>query len=109
MTDSLPSLEDVEAAVRQGGFAVDAAELHGSLCGWIAGGGAIDGAWLGKVLADPALPQVPTDSVLDRMARTSAALIVRGRLEKHDGVINLVADRLDALTAPVSPAYRDFR
>ena len=38
MTDSLPSLEDVEAAVRQGGFAVDAAELHGSLCGWIAGG-----------------------------------------------------------------------
>src|ERR671910_213305 len=30
-----------------------------------------------------------------RVARTSAALIVRGRLEKHDGVINLTADRLD--------------
>ena len=37
------------------------------------------------------------------MARTSAALIVRGRLEKHDGVINLIADRLDAITPPVTP------
>jgi error-prone DNA polymerase len=34
---------------------------------------------------------------------------VRGRLEKHEGVINLTADRLDAITAPVSPASRDFR
>ena len=44
-----------------------------------------------------------------KVARTSAALIVRGRLEKHEGVINLTADRLDPLTAPVSPASRDFR
>ena len=44
-----------------------------------------------------------------KVARTSAALIVRGRLEKHDGVINLTADRLDPITPPVSPASRDFR
>ncbi len=44
-----------------------------------------------------------------KVARTSAALIVRGRLEKHDGVINLTADRLDAIKPPVSPASRDFR
>ncbi|MGI5216014.1 error-prone DNA polymerase [Plantactinospora sp. CA-290183] len=44
-----------------------------------------------------------------KVARTSAALIVRGRLEKYDGVINLTADRLDAITPPVSPASRDFR
>ena len=31
-----------------------------------------------------------------RVARTSAALIVRGRLEKAEGVLNLVADRLEA-------------
>ncbi|WP_249997818.1 error-prone DNA polymerase [Actinoplanes sp. M2I2] len=44
-----------------------------------------------------------------RVARTSSALIVRGRLEKAEGVLNLVADRLEALTPPVSPASRDFR
>jgi error-prone DNA polymerase len=44
-----------------------------------------------------------------RVARSSAALIVRGRLEKAEGVLNLVADRLEAVTPPVSPASRDFR
>jgi error-prone DNA polymerase len=44
-----------------------------------------------------------------RVARTSAALIVRGRLEKSEGVLNLVADRLEAVTPPVTPASRDFR
>jgi error-prone DNA polymerase len=44
-----------------------------------------------------------------KVARSSAALIVRGRLEKVEGVLNLVADRLDAVTPPISPASRDFR
>ena len=44
-----------------------------------------------------------------RVARSSAALIVRGRLEKTAGVLNLVADRLEAVTPPISPASRDFR
>jgi error-prone DNA polymerase len=44
-----------------------------------------------------------------RVARTSVALVVRGRLEKYEGVINLTADRLEAITPPVSPASRDFR
>jgi error-prone DNA polymerase len=44
-----------------------------------------------------------------RVARTSAALMVRGRLEKSEGVLNLVADRLEQVTPPVSPASRDFR
>ena len=44
-----------------------------------------------------------------RVARTSAALVVRGRLERHEGVTNLVADRLDAIEPPVRPASRDFR
>ena len=43
------------------------------------------------------------------VARTSAALVVRGRLEKADGVVNLVADRLDPITAPAGPPSRDFR
>jgi error-prone DNA polymerase len=44
-----------------------------------------------------------------RVARSSAALVVRGRLEKSEGVLNLVADRLEAVTPPVTPASRDFR
>ncbi len=44
-----------------------------------------------------------------RVARTSSALIVRGRLEKSEGVLNLVADRLEAVTPPITPASRDFR
>ena len=44
-----------------------------------------------------------------RVAKTSSALIVRGRLEKSEGVLNLVADRIEAATPPVTPASRDFR
>jgi error-prone DNA polymerase len=44
-----------------------------------------------------------------KVARTSTALLVRGRLEKHEGVINLTADRLDPITPPVRPPSRDFR
>ena len=44
-----------------------------------------------------------------RVARSSTALVVRGRLEKVEGVLNLVADRLEAITPPVTPASRDFR
>ncbi|KWV34249.1 error-prone DNA polymerase [Micromonospora rifamycinica] len=44
-----------------------------------------------------------------RVARTSAALVVRGLLQRHEGVTNLTADRLDPITPPVAPASRDFR
>lgn len=73
MTTTLPPIEDVEAAAREAGLAVDAAELHGSLCGWLAGGGEIGDGWLGRLMADPALPAVPRDGVLERLARGSAA------------------------------------
>jgi error-prone DNA polymerase len=44
-----------------------------------------------------------------KVARLSPALLVRGQLEKYDGVINLRADRLDAVTVPVRSPSRDFR
>ena len=44
-----------------------------------------------------------------KVARTSAALIVRGRLEKAEGVLNLVADRLEGVTPPITSPSRDFR
>jgi error-prone DNA polymerase len=43
------------------------------------------------------------------VARSSSALIVRGRLERVEGVVNLIADRLDPLHLSVSPRSRDFR
>ena len=44
-----------------------------------------------------------------RVARTAPALLVRGRLERVDGVINVVADRLDALPVVGRARSRDFR
>jgi error-prone DNA polymerase len=44
-----------------------------------------------------------------RVARTSQALLVRGILEKHQGVVNLVAHRLAPLPAGATPRSRDFR
>ena len=46
-----------------------------------------------------------------RVAREAPALVVRGRLERSEGVTNVVADRLDPLTLPASAIHtsRDFR
>ena len=44
-----------------------------------------------------------------RVARSAAALLVRGRLERADGVVNVVADRLDRLPLSVATRSRDFR
>ncbi|MBI9114968.1 error-prone DNA polymerase [Sanguibacter suaedae] len=44
-----------------------------------------------------------------RVARTSAALVVRGRVERADGVTNLVAEHLAPLSLQVGTSSRDFR
>jgi error-prone DNA polymerase len=44
-----------------------------------------------------------------RVARTASAMLVRGRLERVDGVVNVNADHLAALALPVRSASRDFR
>ncbi|NLH98445.1 MAG: hypothetical protein GX446_03025, partial [Chthonomonadales bacterium] len=44
------------------------------------------------------------------VARSSAALIVRGKLERSpEGIVNLLADRLEPLTIDVAHHSRDFR
>ncbi len=73
VSESLPTLAEVDAATRDLGLGIDATELHGALCGWLAGGGAQTPGWLGNVLADVAAPPVPADSVLDRLRHASAA------------------------------------
>ena len=45
-----------------------------------------------------------------RLARSSPALVIRGRLERAEGAINLVADGMEALSlATDTPRSRDFR
>jgi len=43
------------------------------------------------------------------VARSSAALVVRGRLERGDGATNLVAEHLTPLALPVASRSRDFQ
>ena len=44
-----------------------------------------------------------------KVAATAPALLVRGRLEHSEGVLNVVAERLEALPTAPAPASRDFR
>ena len=44
-----------------------------------------------------------------RVALTAQALLVRGRLERGDGVVNVIAHRLEEVSLPVSVRSRDFR
>ena len=44
-----------------------------------------------------------------RVARGAPALLVRGRLEKAEGVINVVAERIELLPIDATTASRDFR
>jgi len=43
------------------------------------------------------------------VARTSPALLIRGRLEKAEGVINIVAEKLEPLPLGATTRSRDFR
>jgi error-prone DNA polymerase len=44
-----------------------------------------------------------------RVARTAPALLVRGRLERGEGVVNLVAEKLEPLPVQPPARSRDFR
>jgi error-prone DNA polymerase len=44
-----------------------------------------------------------------RVARSSPALLVRGRIERQETVVNVVAEKLEPLPIGAAPASRDFR
>jgi len=44
-----------------------------------------------------------------RVAVTAPAMLIRGRLERSQGVVNVVAERLSPLPVPEAPRSRDFR
>lgn len=70
---SLPSPDDVDQAARGLGLGASPHELHGGLCGWLAGGGQNVIDWPARVLADPALAAPAPDSVLDELRQVSVA------------------------------------
>ncbi len=43
------------------------------------------------------------------VARSAPAMLVRGRLERSEGVTNVIADRIEALPMPAPTKSRDFR
>lgn len=78
MTERLPGLEEIAHEIRSAGLAVDPSELHGALCGWLAGGGNDGPEWIGAVMAVQDQPPETAGSALARMrAATSAQLAGR--------------------------------
>ncbi|WP_457095275.1 UPF0149 family protein [Lysobacter sp. P5_B9] len=69
----LPAAAALDAEIRALALSVTSWELHGGLCGWLAGGGVSNREWLAKVMADPQLPAVAEGSALDDMRLASAA------------------------------------
>lgn len=69
----LPAFSEVDAQIASLSLSMAASELHGALCGWLAGGGINDQQWLTNVLVDDALTPPESDSALDELRRVSAA------------------------------------
>ena len=67
----LPGWDDVAATADRLSLASTPAELHGALCGWLAGGGADARDWPARVLVDAALPTPAVDDALDRLRSAS--------------------------------------
>lgn len=103
MSEPLPSIHEVDRACREAGLAIPAPELHGGLCGWLAGGGGVDGNWLARVLADDSLPQPDAGSALARLALAS-----RDQFEDRDFGLVLLGPDEEASLAERSGALFDW-
>ena len=73
MPPALPPLQEVESASRSRELGAGASELHGGLCGWLAGGGSDGPDWLARVLADADIDAVAPGDAFDRLREASVA------------------------------------
>lgn len=99
----LPALDDLEDAIRARGLGVGASELHGALCGWLAGGGADSPRWLAQVLADDALAAPEAGGALDRLRAASVA-----QMEDRDFGFELLIPGAEAPLVERSGALFDW-
>ena len=103
MAESLPDAPALQTELDQLGLATSPWELQGALIGWIAGGGDADGGWLGKVMADPALPALTDGSAIDRLGRG-----IQARMEDNDFDLALLLPGDDASLQVRSAALFDW-
>lgn len=103
MSDALPPLQEIEAAGRERRLGVGASELHGSLCGWLAGGGADGPEWLAQALADDDQAPVASGDPLDRLRVATA-----GQLEDRDFGFELLLPDAEASLFERSGALFDW-
>lgn len=126
----LPSHAELALQIQRDAIGVDASELHGVLCGYIAGGGRPDGTdWLAKLAVDA--PSPGEGSALEQMQQGSLAQFADSDfgfsllLPADDAALGLRADcvlqwcrgflggfglagHLDALPDNVSEAINDL-
>lgn len=70
----LPDYSESQQQASELGLGIDAAELHGALCGLLSGGGISGRAtWLGQIAPDSELPAPAQGSALDRLFEASRA------------------------------------
>jgi uncharacterized protein len=99
----LPAAEAVAAELQAAQLATTPAELHGALCGWLAGGGAQDGPWLARLMVDDSLPRPAEGSPLDCLRAASAA-----QLEDRGFAFDLLLPEPGASLAERSGALFDW-
>lgn len=73
MAQRLPPRQEIEDEVQAAGLGIEAAELHGALAGWLAGGGRDDARWIPAVMADDTLAPETPGSALSRLREATAA------------------------------------
>lgn len=96
----LPASTAIDAESRRLGLATSAWELHGALCGWLAGGGANERGWLAQVFADASLEAPAPESPLDELRSATAAQLDDRSFEFElllPGVDESLAERSGAL------------
>ena len=103
MSESLPSLSEIEQACRDAALATPAPELHGGLCGWLAGGGDSGGNWLARVMVDDSLSAPAAGSPLARLHAATLA-----QFEDRDFGLALLGPDDDAPLAVRSGALFDW-
>ena len=98
---ALPTWSEIEAASRALSLAATPAELHGGLCGWLAGG-ADDASWLTAVV-EVQDPMPVAGDALERLRRASAA-----QLDDRDFAFELLLPAPDASLVARSKALFDW-